>query len=82
MIGRSMFRVLRWVGLAAVAPALWACQARSLEAPLLKPESTFTKSFAQSINRNVDILFLIDDSSSMGLSQENLQRELPAFMTR
>ena len=81
MIGRSTFRVLRWVGLAAVAPALWACQARSLEAPLLKPESTFTKSFAQSINRNVDMLFLIDDSSSMRLSQENLQRNFPAFMT-
>ena len=81
MIGRSMFRALRWVGLAAVAPALWACQARSLEAPVLKPEATFTKSFAQSINRNVDMLFLIDDSSSMRLSQANLERNFPAFMT-
>src|SRR5512138_2421462 len=81
MTGRPMFRVLRWVALAAVAPALWACQARSLEAPVLKPESTFLKTFQQSINRNVDMLFLIDDSSSMRLSQANLERNFPTFMT-
>ena len=28
-------------------------------------------------NRNVDILFLVDDSSSMRLSQDNLQRNFP-----
>jgi hypothetical protein len=76
-----MFRALRWLGLAAVAPVLWACQARSLEAPDLKPESTFVKTFQQSINRNVDMLFLIDDSSSMRLSQDNLNRNFPTFMT-
>ena len=81
MTGRSMFRVLRWVGLAAVAPVLWACQARSLEAPVLRPEATFGKTFQQSINRNVDMLFLIDDSSSMRLSQANLERNFPTFMT-
>ena len=35
-----------------------------------------------SINRNVDVLFLVDDSSSMRLAQDNLRRSLPAFMTR
>ena len=35
-----------------------------------------------SINRNVDILFLVDDSSSMRLAQDNLRRNFPAFMTR
>src|SRR5678809_255470 len=54
MTGRSLFRVLRWVGLAAVAPVLWACNARSLEQPVLKPEQTYGKTFQQSINRNVD----------------------------
>jgi len=81
MNARSTFRALRWLTLAAVAPALWACQARSLEAPVLKPESTFLKTFQQSINRNVDMLFLIDDSSSMRLSQANLERNFPTFMT-
>jgi len=82
MTGRSIFRVLRWVGLAAVAPALWACNARSLEKPTLTPEQTYGKTFQQTINRNVDMLFLVDDSSSMRLSQDNLNRNFPQFMTR
>jgi hypothetical protein len=82
MTGRSLFRVLRWVGLAAVAPVLWACQARSLERPELKPEMTYGKNFQQTINRNVDMLFLVDDSSSMRLTQDNLNRNFPTFMTR
>ena len=82
MTGRSIFRVLRWVGLAAVAPALWACNARSLEKPVLTPEQTYGKTFQQTINRNVDMLFLVDDSSSMRLSQDNLNRNFPTFMTR
>ena len=28
-------------------------------------------------NRNVDLLFLVDDSSSMRLSQDNLRRNFP-----
>ena len=82
MKARSLFRVLRWVGLGAAVPALWACTSRSLEAPLVKPEQTFTKTFQQTVNRNVDLLFLIDDSSSMRLSQMNLERNFPQFMTR
>jgi hypothetical protein len=82
LTGRSMFRVLRWVGLAAVAPVLWACNARTLETPHLTPEQTYGKTFQQTINRNVDMLFLVDDSSSMRLSQDNLNRNFPTFMTR
>jgi len=81
MTGRSLFRVLRWVGMAAVIPVLWACQARSLERPEIKPDLTFGKTFQQTINRNVDMLFLVDDSSSMRLSQDNLNRNFPTFMT-
>jgi hypothetical protein len=80
MTGRSIFRVVRWAGLAAVAPVLWACNARTLEAPVLKPATTFQKTFQQSVNRNVDLLFLVDDSSSMRLSQDNLNRNFPVFM--
>jgi hypothetical protein len=35
-----------------------------------------------SINRNVDIVFLIDDSSSMNLAQDNLVKSFPTFMNR
>jgi hypothetical protein len=82
MTGRSMFRVLRWAGLAAVAPVLWACNARTLEKVNPKPEPVYGKTFQQTINRNVDMLFLVDDSSSMRLSQDNLNRNFPTFMTR
>jgi hypothetical protein len=81
MTGRTLFRVARWACLAAVAPVLWACAARTLEEPMLKPEATYGKKFQQTINRNVDMLFLVDDSSSMRLSQDNLERNFPTFMT-
>jgi hypothetical protein len=82
MTGRSIFRVLRWAGLAAVAPVLWACNARTLEKPNLTPEQTYGKTFQQTINRNVDMLFMVDNSSSMRLSQDNLNRNFPVFMQR
>jgi len=81
MTGRRLFRVLRWAALAAVAPVLWACNARSLEAPKLKPDRTYTKTFQQSINRNVDLLFMVDNSSSMTPLQTNLLNNFPTFMT-
>jgi hypothetical protein len=78
---RPLCRLLGWLTLAAAAPALFACTARSLEPPLLKPEPTQTGSIVLTANRNVDLLFMIDDSTSMAKSQENLRRNFPAFMT-
>jgi hypothetical protein len=80
--GRRLFRGLRWVGLAAAVPALWACTSRSLEQPDVEPQRTVTQRFPQTINRDVDLLFLIDDSKSMQKSQANLLRNFPAFMQR
>jgi len=40
------------------------------------------RTIAATINRNVDILFMIDNSSSMRLSQSNLRANFPTFMTR
>ena len=78
---RTLYRALGWLALAAAAPALYACTARSLEAPALKPEPTQTGTIVLTANRNVDLLFLIDDSPSMDKSQANLRRNFPAFMT-
>jgi hypothetical protein len=55
MIGRSRLSslcwpVLRWVGLAAAAPALWACTSRTLEKPDITPTATLTTNFTQKIN--------------------------------
>src|SRR5204862_5429432 len=79
--GRRFFRVPRWSSLAALAPALWACTDRSLEAPTIKQDRTYVKTFQQSINRNVDLLFMVDNSSSMTPLQTNLLNNFPTFMT-
>jgi hypothetical protein len=82
MEGRSLSRALRWVALGAAVPALWACTSRTLEPPEVEPQKTYSKRFPQTINRDVDLLFLIDDSISMEKSQANLLRNFPLFMQR
>src|SRR4051794_17276669 len=79
--GRRLRRVLGWFSLAALAPALFACNARTVERPDLVPSMTAKSTVSLVANRNVDLLFLIDDSSSMKLSQDNLRRNFPTFMT-
>ena len=85
MIGRAGFsskcwRVLRWAGLAAAAPALWACTSRTLEAPDITPTATLTTNFTQKINNEIDILFMIDNSSSMTEMQQKLYVSCRLFM--
>jgi hypothetical protein len=85
MIGRAGFsskcwRVLRWAGLAAAAPALWACTSRTLETPTITPTANLTTTFTQKVNNEIDILFMIDDSSSMTSMQQKLLTQLPTFM--
>jgi hypothetical protein len=74
------WRVLRWAGLAAAAPALWACTSRTLEAPVITPTATVTTNFTQKINNEIDILFMVDNSSSMTEMQQKLYDQLPTFM--
>jgi len=71
---------MRWAGLAMAVPALWACNSRSLEAPVITPSRTFMGTFQETLNRKIDILFMIDNSSSMQESQANLQANFPRFM--
>src|SRR5436305_13236429 len=78
---RRVLRALGWLSLTALAPALFACNARTLEPPDIVPSVTGKSTVSVVANRNVDLLFLIDDSSSMKLSQDNLRRNFPAFMT-
>ena len=85
MTARTFFRsrawrVLRWTGLAAAVPALWACNARSLEAPVVKPTGNFQNNFQETVNRQIDLLFMIDDSSSMETAQANLKANMGNFM--
>jgi hypothetical protein len=72
--------VLRWVGLAGLVPALWACNARTFEAPAVKPQTSFNNRFRASINRQLDLLFMIDNSTSMSSAQANLKANMKSFM--
>ena len=80
-------RILRWVrliGLAVTAPALvfllWSCTSHPLQLP--SPDPTGELAQYREINpiRNVDIVFVIDDSGSMMEEQANLARNFPLFM--
>ncbi|HZL20323.1 MAG TPA: vWA domain-containing protein [Polyangia bacterium] len=73
-------RVLRWVGLGAAVPALWACTSRPLEKPVVTPTRTVTTNVIQKINNEIDILFMIDNSSSMTVMQQKILVQLPLFM--
>ncbi|HLK93770.1 MAG TPA: hypothetical protein VKZ18_28015 [Polyangia bacterium] len=76
----KLWRLARWAGLAAAAPALWACTSRTLDAPATTPSAVGTWTQAQKINNNLDLLFMIDDSSSMQSMQQKLLDQLPRFM--
>jgi len=69
-----------WLGLAAFIPSLLACTDRSLSGPGLTPTVVVDTGRPPMVNRNVDLLFVIDDSSSMRLSQDNLTRNFPVLM--
>src|SRR5262245_49842920 len=88
MTGRSTFpwtqwrhyRKARWVALAAALPVIWACNSRQLEIPQSAPTRTFNNVFQETVNRDVDILFMIDNSRSMLPLQQKLLTNFPIFM--
>jgi hypothetical protein len=77
---RLVFRAARWALIAAVIPAVWACNARRLAKPTPAPEMQFNDLFQQDVNRNIDIVFMVDDSSSMATVQNKLIGQFPVFM--
>ncbi len=74
------WRQLRWIVCAAVIPALWACGARKLVAPVGGPSQVIKNRFQQSVNRDLDLLFVIDDSVSMEPLQAKMRAQMPTFM--
>jgi hypothetical protein len=74
------WRAARWALLAAVVPVLWACNARRLAEPDPAPQQIFNDLFQQSVNRNLDIVFMVDDSLSMEPLQVKLTSQFPVFM--
>jgi hypothetical protein len=54
----------RIVALLITFPVLWACNARTLTAPDEHPVQVGTDVFQQTLNREIDILFITASSSS------------------
>ena len=82
VLATSCWRTLRWAACAAVIPFLWACNSHALVAPPSEPRQTRQDRFKQSINRDLDILFMIDNSNSMKLLQTKMIAQFPAFMNK
>jgi len=77
---RRVWAVTRWVVVASALPLIWACNARTLEAPVPNPVSVVNEKFQSSLNREMDILFMVDNSSSMLPLQAKLLLQFPVFM--
>jgi hypothetical protein len=77
---RRVRSVFGWMAVAAALPLMGACNARSLEAVASHPVQVYTNTFKATINRQVDILFMIDNSQSMQPLQDKLLANFPVFM--
>jgi hypothetical protein len=60
--------------------AVWACNSPTLEAPRVAPTRTVDNVFQETLNRDIDILFMIDDSLSMAPLLNKLTANFPAFI--
>ena len=58
-------RGARWLALGGAVAALWACQANRVVEPTPALSGDWSDSYQLSLNRNIDLLFMVDDSSSM-----------------
>ena len=77
---RRLWRWARWLGFAIGLPAVWACTSHRLADPTTSTTVIDEHSFRQSVNHKLDILFMVDDSSSMAPLQAKMAAQFPAFM--
>jgi hypothetical protein len=74
-----MTRAPLW--LCALSFQLAACNEHTFAAPYPASEGETDQYVPTSINRKVDVLFMIDNSLSMQQEQDNLARNFPAFIS-
>jgi hypothetical protein len=74
------WRITRWAALGAGAAALWACNVNRPVTPVPKLSRGTNDIYQIEINRDIDIVFMIDDSSSMTPLQNKLAANFPVFM--
>lgn len=73
-------RHVRWVAAAIAVPALWACSSHRLSIPEANTAIIDQRTFAQTVNHKLDVLFMVDDSSSMAALQKKMSDQLGTFM--
>jgi hypothetical protein len=77
---RSLARHLALLLLLLLLPLLGACTNRTFTAPEPRPIEVGTGTFQQTLNRKLDLLFMIDNSQSMAKLQNKLVTNFPVFM--
>jgi hypothetical protein len=82
-LGRSLvWRCFRLAGAILALPlVLWACTSHPLEAPQPLPDVQTDDFYAVNPIRDIDLLFIIDNSGSTANKQANFTQNFPAFMT-
>jgi hypothetical protein len=81
-----MFRGNEWRWIKIISPILvglpiiLACPTRPLEMPLPQESVVTGKIFPQTLEKDVDILFVVDNSGSMKEEQENLRQNFPKLV--
>jgi hypothetical protein len=74
-------RLPRWAVAAPVLPLVFlACNANDLMTPKPAPEQENDQYYEVNPIRDIDILFMIDNSPSMAKKQANLKKNFPFFM--
>jgi len=76
----KVWRVSRWLGVGAAAFVIWACNAQPLQRPDPAVVAIQHQTFQQAVNRKLDLIFMIDNSSSMAPLQAQMTKNLPDFM--
>ena len=69
----------KWIVAATFLPFL-GCESRSFEIPPPNTEQQIEKYYPQSIEKDVDLLFVIDNSGSMEAEQRNLAAQFPKLI--
>jgi hypothetical protein len=77
----NTWRWLRVIGpIVVVLPIILACPTRPIETPRPKDVQQTNKYFPQSLEKDIDILFIIDNSNSMEQEQVNLATNFPKMI--
>jgi len=76
---RRAWAVGRWIAAAAALTVVWACNSYTLERPEPDPSVVIRKTFKQTVNPQIDILFMVDNSLSMAPLQDKLLKRDVGF---